>query len=162
MKLRSRRGSALGSSDHVAASRGRRGGAPLWLRWRVRVNAFETDHQLALGCPPAHSPCHELRALQLATARERWSLARALEAIVHDARVDRGWSSKVPIRRRAVRENEEELLRLARCLTDPGCTAIRGVARASCLIADGLGPLYVPGEQTLHEAVAEAIAALRA
>jgi hypothetical protein len=127
----------------------------------VALRAPELDRQLADGAPPSASPLLQLRALQLATARRRWSLAGSFRAIVRDVRGPARWSSEVAVRRGAVREAEGHVLELADALTDPACSSLRGVAQASCLLTDARSPLYVPAELSLAGAVERVLATLR-
>jgi hypothetical protein len=142
--------------------RARHGALPL--RVQVWWRTIELDRALASGQPPC-SPQLELRVQQLASVRVRWGLAHSVRMLVAqaeqplDALGFGGFSAA-----RAVLIAREALLELADALTDPGCTSVRGVARASCLVCDSANsPLYgrtLAG--ALRRVAYEALAMLRA
>jgi len=132
------------------------------LRLRVWLNAHDLDRRLADGCRPVGSAQLELRTLQLASARCRWSLAAALVSRVAESRrpIDPR-SAITPLRRSAVLAAGDDLLCLAGALTHPGFNDVRGVALASCLLRDPQSPLYMGSYGSLLTATRSATAALQ-
>src|SRR4051812_34309036 len=72
------------------------------LRLRVWLHVDHLDRRLGAGCRPAGSAELELRTLQLASARCRWTLAAALSsAVAESRRPSDPRSSVMPVRRSA-------------------------------------------------------------
>lgn len=146
--------------------------ASLRLRLGVWWRSVELDRALAEGLPPAHRPELELRAQQLASARVRWSLARALRAVVANSERPPAGPTLAPLMFIAVvaplpgaptpTVAGDAMLDIADALTAPGCTSVSGVARASWLLGDVRNsPLYarLPA-RTMQRIAWEALAAL--
>jgi hypothetical protein len=107
--------------------------------WRRR----HYDERLAAGDDPASSRELSLRAAQLRSPARRIWLAASLEHVVSEAfYAPHGFTTQAPLRRADVRSCADELFALAHRLREPGPVNLRGVAMASCLLADGTGPLY--------------------
>lgn len=138
--------------------------APLRLRARVWWRAIELDRALAAGRRPAGSPQLELRVQQLASVRVRWALASRMRMLVAGAGNPEATAAWADVgAARAITRARHPLLAIAEALTDPGCTSVRGVAHASCLLCDGLrSPLYDAGRPAALQRVAyDVLAALR-
>jgi hypothetical protein len=119
----------------------------------VLRRSVQLDRALAEGLSPAHCAQLELRAQQLASVRVRWALATGFRAVAAEAArpaippslaalvllplVTAVPLAAVPIGTTAA------LLDIADALTEPGCTSVQAVARASWLLCDVTGsPLY--------------------
>ena len=88
--------------------------------------------------PPARH-----RAQTLVSPESRDQLATCLHDLVD--RSDRpawGLSTRVPVCRDRIIAADREVRELAAALTGPTAPAVRGVAMASVLLTDGVGPLY--------------------
>jgi hypothetical protein len=134
--------------------------APL-LHLRAAVHGSALDDALAAGSDPAASPELALRAHRLLRPATRAGLARGLRRVVADASIGlRHPSAAVRPARGSVRACAPQLLTLAAELGDPGIR-VQGVALTRRLLADGFGPLFMPGpDEALLEAVEQAREAL--
>jgi hypothetical protein len=133
--------------------------------WRVRLSAWwhraELDHQLAAGADPVHGTPLHLRAEQLSSRAERVQLARAFEDVLREARRRPPVSGvREPLRRREIRECDEDILALAHRLEDERAIDVQGAAMATLLLSDPSGPLCRAGDVTLRFAVRSARLAL--
>ncbi|HET8673669.1 MAG TPA: hypothetical protein VFL87_08540 [Thermoleophilaceae bacterium] len=116
---------------------------PLVLRARVWLRRARLDDSLARGIDPVSSAELELRALQLCSAKHRGRLARSLVRVLSDARRPAPLiRPQVPVRRREIRECEDDLTALIRRLSDGEPVDPCGVALTQQLLTDGAGPLY--------------------
>jgi hypothetical protein len=136
----------------------------LALRVRVRWNALALDSALADGANPEGSEELRLRARQLADPVNRERLAKSMERILELA--DRESASdptmtRVPLRRQPIEVSRPRLAEVVELLRADGERPARGLARASLLIEDGRGPLYVDDTPDgLEKAVDRTLAAL--
>jgi hypothetical protein len=130
----------------------------LWLRLLVLTHRDQLDHELARGVDPASSSALGLRAQQL--IRKRAWLAVRVEAVLEAARHPAPvFTAAVPVRRAQVLVCGDDLLALARRLSDGLPIDVQGVAMTSVLLGDGAGPLYW-GDHSLAHAVRSARLAL--
>jgi hypothetical protein len=136
----------------------------------VLRKSVQLDRALAEGRSPSSCQQLELRAQQLASARLRWDLADAFRGVVAKAeRSSTAPTTPVPLLSLAASvpatsapiAARDSLLDLADALTDPGCTSVQGIARASWLLCDADSPLYarLPA-RTLQRIARATIAAL--
>ena len=122
-----------------------------WLRLRVLISRDDLDHQLARGADPLGSGALSLRAEQLSRGRTR--LADRIERVLEDARTPAPpFTAVVPVRRAQVLVCADDLLALARRLSDDQPVDVQGVAQAAILLSDGASPLY-GGDRSLAHAV---------
>lgn len=137
--------------DHGIIARPPRLSERLEARWRRAA----LDRELADGARPETCGSLALHAHALVGPCIRSDLARAVRAILREARNPS--MSHVPLRRAAVLAAAEELELLARRLDAPAPVAARGVAEVRLLLSDGSGPLYFRGAAAeLRSAVARA------
>jgi hypothetical protein len=137
-EVRSRQRHRGGSQPYPTAS--------VRLRLSVRLRHRGLDSQIAGGVDPSSSAKLTLRAWQLVQPASRRRVARALRRTViqaHDHRVH-GYSSIVPISRKAVVQCSQGLLGVADAIEQFDRVNACGMARALELITDGTGPLYNP------------------
>jgi hypothetical protein len=146
---------AVRRTRFIAISRPLRSASSAGLRMRLRVwrRSVQLDRALAEGCPPAHCAQLELRAQQLASVRVRWALATGFRAVAAEAKRPPSPPSFAPIVLLALVAAHshaavpsgitDALLDIADALTEPGCTSVQAVARASWLLCDvSASPLY--------------------
>jgi hypothetical protein len=118
--------------------------------WR---RSIQLDCALAEGCPPARCAQLELRAQQLASVRVRWALATSFRAVAAEAERPASPPSFAPLVLLPLdtalpdvpvpTATTDALLDIADALTEPSCTSVQGIARASWLLCDVTGsPLY--------------------
>ena len=136
------------------------GGCPVastvrpWDRLLVRLRAFRLDRDLASGASPDATVALALRAQVLVRAPARRDLARSADRVL--ATATQGSAAgrlPVPVCRDRVRDCSEEFGELIRRLLAAGPVPVRGVAKASVLLADASGHLY-------HRASAEDLRAM--
>lgn len=158
----------------IAISRPLRSASSAGLRLRLRVwrRSVHLDRALAEGRAPSHCAQLELRAQQLASARIRWGLARAFRAVAASTERTSAVPTLAPLILVPLIASPHDaptpiaaanaLLDLADALTEPGCTSVQGIARASWLLCDVTSsPLYARlPVRTLQRIVGETIAAL--
>jgi hypothetical protein len=129
-----------------------------WLKVRVLTHRDTLDRQLAQGVDPVTSKALALRAEQLVGRRER--LATRVDGVVEAAaKPTFPFTAVVPVRRAEVRDCADDLVALARRLSDARPIDVQGVAMASILLSDGASPLYA-GDRSLRHAVRAARLAL--
>jgi hypothetical protein len=134
---------------------------PLALRARVWLRRARLDESLARGADPAFSAELELRAQQLCSARYRGRLARSLVRVLGDARQPAPlMRPQVPVRRREIRECEDDLTALIRRLRDDEPVDPCGMALTQQLLTDGAGPLYCEAAYSLRYSLRSARLAL--
>jgi hypothetical protein len=139
----------------IAISRPLRSASSAGLRLRLRVwrRSVQLDRALAEGFALAHCAQLELRAQQLASLRVRWALATGFRAVAAEAKRPPSPPSFVPLillplvaahpHAAVPIGTTDALLDIADALTEPGCTSVQAVARASWLLCDITGsPLY--------------------
>jgi hypothetical protein len=104
------------------------------------------DRKIAQGADPASSPELSCRARQLVSPGFRARMAAGLRRTIAAAEQPRPspLSARVPVQRRAILDERERLLGLARALTDEETVSARGVARVEELLTDGRSPIYYP------------------
>ncbi|MCL2419468.1 MAG: hypothetical protein FWD04_09260 [Conexibacteraceae bacterium] len=114
----------------------------------ARLRASALDRELADGIEPWRTPVHTARALQLASARNRDTLARSLERMVEQAEEpSTPWIGAVVYPSRArVREARPLMWKLASTLHSNAPVAPRGIAALESLLTDGAGPAYSDGD----------------
>ena len=128
-----------------------------WLRLLVLTHRDGLDRELAQGVDPISSSALELRAEQLVRRRAR--LAVRVEAVLEAAGRRPVFTAAAPVRRAQVLVCSDDLLALARRLSDDRPVDVQGVAMASVLLSDGASPLYA-GDRSLAHAVRAARLAL--
>jgi hypothetical protein len=119
-----------------------------WTRLVARGRHVSLDRAIAAGADPASSAPLAARAAQLASMPMRRRVAADLERMVVSAGDTCSRWRTLPARR-AVGENQAELLELATTLRDSGATYARGVADLELLVTDGAGPAYTDRTGTL-------------
>ena len=123
---------------------------------RVRLRRGRIDRDLAEARVYNGSEEHTLRAAQLASEVNRRDIARSLREVVAHAENPRAeWlGSTALLNRDAVVPWRGGLMGLVERLEQSGPIDPCGVARASVLASDGMGPLYNPASQrSLGEAI---------
>jgi hypothetical protein len=111
----------------------------LLVRWR----AFRLDRDLAGGASPDATVPLALRAQMLVRGPVRRDLARSASRVLATAtQAPAAGRFPVPVCRDRVRGCSAEFGELIGRLLAPGPVAVRGVAKATVLLADGSGPLY--------------------
>jgi hypothetical protein len=130
--------------------------------FRVWLRRGSLDRSLAAGADPAASPELARRARQLTSRRRRAGLAASIRNLLDTAeRRPRGFTSAVPIQRRAILRERQMLLQLAADLESQDELEPRGIALVERLLIDGGSPVYVDRpEGALHGALVHAHAAL--
>jgi hypothetical protein len=127
----------------------------------ARVRGTALDRQLADGCPPESSRLLAARAQMLVSPVTRRALARNWEHILvqaHKAPAMR--DPRVRLNRRGVIACERYIQEMQVALLTPRPVPARAPAMMSCLLGNGMGPLYDrrrPGDLTvaLRETVAQ-------
>ena len=126
--------------------------------WFHRI---ELDEQLAAGAQPSPGTLLHDRAEQLSAPGERAKLARAFEKTLNEARKPaRIHGAQLPLRRREIRNCDEDIIALVRRLDDATPIDVQGAAMAELLITDGASPLYRAGDRSLRFAIRSARLAL--
>jgi hypothetical protein len=126
--------------------------------WWHRV---ELDEQLAAGAQPPAGTLLRERAEQLASRRERAKLARGLERALREARRAKPmYGVRLPLRRREIRNCDEDIIALIRRLEDASPIDVQGAAMVELLLSDGSSPLYRAGDRSLRFAIRSARLAL--
>jgi hypothetical protein len=141
------------ATEPTRRSLGRR--VSLWLR---RV---ELDEQLAAGVQPSAGSLLHARAQQLGSPTARARIARAFEKTLTEARKPAPvQGARLPLRRREIRNCDEDIIALVRRLDDESPIDVQGAAMAELLITDGASPLYRTGDRSLRFAIRSARLAL--
>ena len=134
------------ATEPTRRSLGRR--ASLW--W----HRVELDEQLAAGAQPSPGSLLHDRAHQLGSRAERARLARAFDKTLAEARTPPpNHGARLPLRRREIRDCDEDIIALVRRLGDERLIDVQGAAMAELLISDGAGPLYRAGDRSLRFAI---------
>ena len=135
--------------------------APARMRLRLWWHRTQLDEQLAAGAQPQPGTLLHLRAEELGSRTERDRLARALEKTVRAAyRPAPKLGTSLPLRRRVVRETEEDIVALVGRLRDTRPIDVQGVAMVEVLLTDPCGPLFRAGALSLRFSVRSARLAL--
>jgi hypothetical protein len=131
-------------------------------RLLARLLGASLDRQLAAGRAPESSPLLAARAQRIVALRQRQELARIWERLLRTARRGPGtYHPAAPVCGDRVIAAEPAVRALAAGLRAPLPVAARGVAMATVLLTDALGPVYNPrSEVTLDAALAAALAQL--
>jgi hypothetical protein len=144
-------------------------GNPLAMRpsrptdWMLaRILGASLDRQLAAGRAPESTPLLAARAQHIVAIASRRRLAGNWENLLQVAQGGHGsHHPAVPVRSDSIVAAEPAVRELVRCMTAPLPVAARGVAMATELLTDGLGPVYNPYSQvSLASALEAAIAQL--
>jgi hypothetical protein len=115
------------------------------------------DRQLAAGRTPESSPLLAARAQRIVAIRSRQKMARDWENLLRVARREHGTHQRaVPLRAERIIAAEPAVRELVRCMTAPLPVAARGVAMATALLTDALGPVYNPHSPVSLAAALEA------
>ncbi|HEX3513109.1 MAG TPA: hypothetical protein VHT26_03780 [Trebonia sp.] len=131
-------------------------------RLLARMLGASLDRQLAAGRTPESSSLLAARAQRVVAMRSRQRLARDWENLLRVARRAHGpYHHALPVCSDHVIAAEPAVRELVRCMTAPLPVAARGVAMATVLLTDALGPVYNRrSEVTLAAALEAAIAQL--
>ena len=131
-------------------------------RLLARALGASLDRQLAAGLTPESSPLLAARAQRIVAIRSRQQLARNWENLLRVARRAHGtYHPARPISGESIIAAEPAVRELVRCMTAPLPVAARGVAMATVLLTDALGPVYNrQSPLTLAAALEAAIAQL--
>jgi hypothetical protein len=126
--------------------------------WWHRI---ELDEALAAGRQPSAGTLLHDRAEQLSSLSGRAKLVRALEETLHEARKAAPFhGARLPLRRREIRNCDEDIIALVRRLDDESQIDAQGAAMVSLLLSDGASPLYRAGDRSLRFAIRSARLAL--
>jgi hypothetical protein len=131
-------------------------------RLLARMLGASLDRQLAAGRPPESSSLLAARAQHIVAIRSRQQLARNWENLVRKAQRARGtYHPALPITSDRIIIAEPAVRELVRRTTAPLPVAARGVAMATVLLTDALGPVYNRRSRvTLAAALEAAVAQL--
>ncbi len=117
--------------------------ANAWIRWLAHLRASSLDRQLASGLAPESSRTMAARAEMLVSRPRRKSLAenwrKLSERAVGRPAIPTGGA---PLCRDRIIDADRHIREMVRALSTPLPVPAQGVAMASCLLADGAGPLY--------------------
>jgi len=127
-------------------------------RLSARLFGASLDRQLAAGREPESSPLLAARAQHIVALRSRRRLAGDWEHLLRSARRARGvYQRAVPVRRDRIIAAEPAIRELARRMTAPLPVPARGVAMATALLTDPLGPVFNPHSAVSLAAALEAV-----
>ena len=128
----------------------------------ARILGASLDRQLAAGRAPESSSRLAARAQHIVAIANRRRLAGNWGNLLQVAQGGHGsHHPAVPVRSDSIVAAEPAVRELVRCMTAPLPVAARGVAMATVLLTDGLGPVYNPYSQvSLASALEAAIAQL--
>jgi hypothetical protein len=128
-------------------------------RLLARMLGASLDRQLAAGRTPESSPLLAARAQHIVAIRSRQQLARNWENLLRAARrAHRTYYPAMPISDRIIAA-EPAVRELVRQMAAPLPVAARGVAMATVLLTDALGPVYNRRSRVTLAAALEAAAA---
>lgn len=123
----------------------------------ARLLGASLDRQLADGRKPESSSLLAARAQYIVAIRHRQDLERNWENLLLAARRGReSYYPAVPVRADRIVAAEPVIRELVRCVTVPLPVAARGVAMATALLTDALGPVYNPESRVPLAAALEA------
>lgn len=118
-------------------------GPTTWERLLTRWRADVLDAQLATGQPPEGDRHRAVRATALVAPQRRRELASCWQRVLERATgVPDLIDSRVPLQRSEVLAAADDIRAMVAALRVTGPVPARGVAIASRLLSDGLGPLY--------------------
>ncbi len=128
----------------------------------ARILGASLDRQLAAGRTPESTPLLAARAQHIVAIARRRRLACNWENLLRVAQGAHGsYNGALAIRRDRVVAAEPAVRELVHRMTAPLPVAARGIAMATELLTDGLGPVYNPRSQvSLAAALETAIAQL--
>jgi len=128
----------------------------------ARLFGASLDRQLAAGRAPESSARLAARAQHLVAIRTRRRLARNWENMLRTARHAHGaYHPAIPVCSDRIIAAEPDVHELVRRMTAPLPVPARGVATATTLLTDALGPVYNPRSgDSLVAALGAAIAEL--
>jgi len=128
----------------------------------ARLFGASLDRQLAAGRAPESSARLAARAQHLVAIRTRRRLARNWENMLRTARhADGAYHPAIPVCSDRIIAAEPDVHELVRRMTAPLPVPARGVAMATTLLTDALGPVYNPRSgDSLVAALGAAIAEL--
>jgi hypothetical protein len=130
-------------------------------RVSVWLHRVELDEQLAAGVQPSAGSLLHARAQQLGSPTERAKIARAFDKTLAEARKPTPvHGARLPLRRREIRNCDEDIIALVRRLDDESPIDVQGAAMAELLITNGASPLYRSGDRSLRFAIRSARLAL--
>jgi hypothetical protein len=126
---------------------GRKGYSPQannsWVRFLSSVFASSLDRQLAAGVAPEATRLLAARADKLVSPSARLSLAENWQGLLEQARKSpMGRTRRVPLCGDRIGAAEAEIHGMISALAASRPSTARGVAMASQLLTDGVGPLY--------------------
>jgi hypothetical protein len=129
-------------------------------RLLARMLGASLDRQLAAGRTPESSPLLAARAQHIVAIRSRQQLARNWENLLRAARrAHRTYYPAMPISSDRIIAAEPAVRELVRQMAAPLPVAARGVAMATVLLTDALGPVYNRRSRVTLAAALEAAAA---
>jgi hypothetical protein len=129
------------------------------VRLSVLIHRLTLDRELAAGADPCSSPELALRAVQLATHRNRRRLATGLERLVSDAQTPGILSSAIRRPRVSVVRFQTVLEALGRRLRSEESLSLRGLAMLQRLLTDTGSPLYAATDADELSSVLRLVAA---
>ena len=131
-------------------------------RVSVWLHRVELDEQLAAGAQPSAGSLLQDRAeqLELAPANGRGLRTRSPRRCSEARRPAPIHGARLPLRRREIRDCDEDVIALIRRLEDERAIDAQGVAMVSLLLSDGASPLYRAGDRSLRFAIRSARLAL--
>jgi hypothetical protein len=130
-------------------------------RVSVWLHRVELDEQLAAGAQPSAGSLLQDRTEQLSSVRARARLASSLAETLSEARRPAPiHGARLPLRRREIRNCDEDIIALIRRLEDESAIDAQGAAMVTLLLTDGASPLYRAGDRSLRFAIRSARLAL--
>lgn len=131
------------------------------VRLTARVFAWRYDQQLLDGVTIEPGSPLAMHVARLTSDRHRHELAKTLDLAVQRAEADPVfYSSRIPTHLGAVMSAVDQIEEIRLRLEGPRPVRAHGVARLRMLLADGIGPFYVPGRRDLADALRGVLADL--
>jgi hypothetical protein len=131
------------------------------VRFAARVFAWHYDQQLLDGVTIEPGSALAMHVARLTSDRHRHELAETLDLAVQRAEADpMFYSSRIPTHLGAVMSAVDQIEEIRLRLKGPRPVRAHGVARLRMLLADGVGPFYVPGRRGLADALRAVLADL--
>lgn len=125
------------------------GGASLRTRVQIRLHRRRLDRELASGADPNAEALRYQRARELVDEQTRMRIAASLEGLLSEATSGpRGFSSRAPVARVAIRDSRASLDTVLERLNTAAYISAQGVAMISLLLCDAASPLY--GDNHTH------------
>lgn len=132
--------------------------ARLMVQLRARTRAPELDRALAAGADPRESDELAVRAEQLGRPQTRKRLAGTFDRLTDEDETPTGM---LPFDHKRVRANQDAIRQVRERLNGEAHLQVRGLAMASALVDDRLGPLYANASRAdLSRALDKILAAL--